>query len=134
MKIITMATTKRNELIDITPQVNNIIAESKVKDGICLVYVPHATAAITINENADPNIADDFLKVLGKMVPEHDNYEHDKIDGNAAAHIKASIIGPSEAIPMENGQLALGRWQDIFLCEFDGPRQRKVYIQIVEQK
>jgi len=134
MKIITIATTKRNELVDITPQVNNIIAESKVKDGICLVYVPHATAAITINENADPNIADDFLKVLGKMVPEHDNYEHDKIDNNAAAHIKASIIGPGEAVPIENRRLALGRWQDIFLCEFDGPRQRKVYIQIVEQK
>ncbi|MBW2972634.1 secondary thiamine-phosphate synthase enzyme YjbQ, partial [Candidatus Woesearchaeota archaeon] len=97
------------------------------KDGLCNVYVPHATAAIAINENADPNITLDIIEALDKMVREG-GWRHDSIDNNAAAHIKAAIIGPSETVPIENGRLQLGRWQDIFLCCFDGPRKRRIIV------
>jgi secondary thiamine-phosphate synthase enzyme len=134
MPTITLSTAKKHELIDITSEVGEIVNSSKVKDGICFLYVPHATAALTINENADPNIQTDIIKAINKIVPEHDNYLHDSIDNNAAAHIKSTLIGVSKAIPIKNSQLQLGTWQDIFLCEFDGPRSnRKIVVEILEK-
>lgn len=131
IKEINLSTTKHNELVDITEEVKKVVSESGIKNGLCHVFVPHATAAITLNENADPNVAEDILNALKKMVKEHDGWLHDEIDNNAAAHIKSSIIGSSETIPLENGELVLGTWQDVFLCEFDGPRKRKVVVTII---
>lgn len=132
MLTITLSTSKKHELIDITSKVKEIVKTSKVKEGICFLYVPHATAAITINENADPNIQTDIIKAINKIVPEHDNYLHDSIDNNAAAHIKSTLIGVSKSIPISNGKLQLGTWQDIFFCEFDGPRSgRKIIIETI---
>ena len=132
IKETTVSTSKKQELVDITDNVNAIVSESKIKNGLCLVYVPHATAGITINENADPNVKEDILSALNKMVKEHDGWRHDKIDNNAAAHIKSSIIGCSETIPIKNNALTLGTWQDVFLCDFDGPRNRTVIISIIK--
>jgi len=134
MHTITFSTSKKHELIDITSKVKEIVKNSKIKRGICFLYVPHATAAITINENADPNIQTDIIKAINKIVPEHDNYLHDSIDNNAAAHIKSTLIGVSKTIPIEDGKLQLGTWQDIFLCEFDGPRSnRNIIVKMIEQ-
>ncbi len=121
---ITVSTNSSQELVDITERVKDAVSGSGVDKGICLVYVPHATAAITINENADPNVSRDLLKALSDAVP-HGGWMHDQVDNNGAAHIKASIIGPSESIPVEGGKLVLGTWQDIFLCEFDGPKEKR---------
>jgi secondary thiamine-phosphate synthase enzyme len=127
-----LATHAHDEVIDITERVRRILAESKVRDGVCTVFTRHATAAIAINENADPNIGADLLRALGKMVAAHDGWLHDRIDNNAAAHIKSAIVGPSETVPVERGELALGTWQNIFLCEFDGPRaDRTVTVSII---
>ena len=121
-----------NEVLDITSEVRKIVRASGVRAGCCTVYVPHATAAITINENDDPNIGVDFLRALQDIVIEHDGWLHDRVDNNAAAHIKAAIIGPSESIPIEEGRLGLGTWQNIFLCEFDGPRaSRQVWVSVL---
>ncbi len=131
MPTITISTSKKHELIDITDEVEAIVKNSKIKDGLCFLYVPHATAALTINENADPNIQTDIIKAINKIVPEHDNYLHDSIDNNAAAHIKSTLIGVSKSIPLIDGELQLGTWQDIFFCEFDGPRSnRKIIVEI----
>lgn len=130
-KIIQIKTTKKEELIDITKEIEKIVKESKVEEGICQIYARHATAAIIINENADPNIQSDILQALNKIIPAHDNYKHDQIDNNAASHIKASLLGPSETIPIQSNELQLGTWQDIFLCEFDGPRDRTIIIQLL---
>lgn len=129
---IRVSTSRKQEFIDITDKVRTIVKNSNIKEGLCILYVPHATAAITINENADPNIQQDIIKVIDKIVPEHNNYLHDYIDNNAAAHIKSSIIGVSEVIPITNNELALGTWQNIFLCEFDGPRTRRILIKIIK--
>ncbi len=125
---ITIKTTKKQELIDITSKVESLI---NIEKGICHLFTPHATAALMIQENADPNICDDILTTLNKIIPLHNNYKHDKIDNNAAAHIKAGIIGPSEIIPVKDGKLQLGTWQNIFLVELDGPRTRKLIIKII---
>jgi len=133
MPTITVSSTKHNELIDITDKVKDIVQKSNIKEGICYIYIPHATAAVTINENADPNIKEDILKAINKAVPEHNSYLHDSIDNNAAAHIKSTLIGVSNNIPISDNELQLGTWQDIFLCEFDGPRsQRKVIVNIIK--
>jgi secondary thiamine-phosphate synthase enzyme len=129
-KEISVKTSSRVELIDITHLVEKVVAESKIKSGLCTVYVPHTTAAVTINENADPSVRKDIIAELNKIVPFDDNYSH--LEGNAAAHIKASIIGPSETILVNGGSLVLGTWQGIYFCEFDGPRHRKVMIKIIE--
>lgn len=121
---------EKEQIIDITAQVKNVLNDSKVKRGLCTVYVPHATAAITINENADPNITLDILDALNKVIAKG-VWRHDKIDNNAHAHIKAAIIGPSESVPVKNKELTLGSWQDIFLCDFDGPRTRTVIVTIL---
>jgi secondary thiamine-phosphate synthase enzyme len=130
-KKLSFSTSKKNEVVDITREVARVVGDSKVKEGVCVVYVPHATAAITINENADPNIGLDLLDALDRLVPDHDGWRHDRIDDNAAAHIKSAIVGPSESIPIESGKLCLGTWQNVFLCELDGPRTRTVLVTVL---
>lgn len=130
IKEISVKTSSRVELIDITHLVEKATSESKIKSGLCTIYVPHTTAAVTINENADPSVRRDIIAELNKVIPFDDNYSH--LEGNAAAHIKASIIGPSETILVNGGSLVLGTWQGIYFCEFDGPRNRKVIMKITQ--
>jgi secondary thiamine-phosphate synthase enzyme len=125
----TVRTNSRFEMLDITGQVRDLLKESRIKSGICHVFIPHTTAAITINENADPDVPRDIIMGLDRLVPLNGNYRHR--EGNAAAHIKSSLIGVSEAILIENGELILGTWQSIFFCEFDGPRSRKVFVKLI---
>jgi secondary thiamine-phosphate synthase enzyme len=125
---LSIRTHSRSELMDITPLVNDIVHKSKIENGVCYVFVPHTTAGITINENADPSVRQDILAELDKMVPWQGNYSH--LEGNAAAHIKASLVGSSETIPVEKGDLVLGTWQGVFFAEFDGPRRREVWVTI----
>lgn len=124
-------TKKREEIVDITEEIETAVTKSKIKEGICLIYLPHATAALTINENADPNVCLDFLDALNKLIPQG-IWRHDRIDSNGAAHIKAAIIGPDVIIPIKDNRLQLGTWQGIMLCEFDGPRERKIVVKIVK--
>ncbi len=119
----------REALIDITPQVNRVVAETGIPDGICYLYVPHTTAGIIINESADPDVGQDILARLSKLVPNDIPYQH--AEGNAPAHIKATLVGTSQAVPVQGGGLALGTWQGVFLCEFDGPRTRTVIVQVM---
>lgn len=130
---INTASNKKYQVIDITKQVQKIVSGEGIKQGICIVYVPHATAAIMINENYDPNIGEDILDSLDENIPEG-KWRHDKVDNNAAAHIKAAIIGPSENIPIKDGKLMLGTWQNIVLADFDGPKRRRIIVQILEDK
>jgi len=130
MKILEIKTNKKIEFIDITNHIDKILKEENIKNGICYLYIPHTTAGITINENADPSVKEDIIDMLNKIVPENLNYKH--LEGNSPAHIKSSLIGHSEIVFIENGKLALGTWQGIFLCEFDGPRRRKILIKIIE--
>ncbi len=123
-------TSKHTQMLDITHQVQRAVTESGVRDGICTVFIPHTTAAVTINENADPDVVRDFTMELGKIVPWEDGYHH--MEGNSAAHLKSSMIGFSEQIIIEDGRLLLGTWQGIYFCEFDGPRNRKCYVKIME--
>ena len=123
---ISIKSSKRNELIDVTAQIEKIVKESGAKEGICFVFCPHTTAAVTINENADPSVKEDLLAGLSRLVPEHGNYSHS--EGNSDAHIKSSLIGASVLLPVKNGSLVLGAWQGIFFCEFDGPRSRKLMV------
>lgn len=134
MKEITISTRSKTELIDITEEVTKAVSESGVKEGICQIYTPHATAGIIINENYDPNICQDFLDAMDKMVPDG-VWRHDRVDGNGSAHIKAAIIGPSETIPIKDGKLQLGTWQSPMLVDFDGPRHgRRVIINIIAKE
>lgn len=126
-----LTTRAHNEVVDVTARVAAIVSESGISDGICTVFTSHATAAIAVNENDDPNIGTDLLRALGQMVVEHDEWLHDRIDDNAAAHIKSAIVGPSETIPVENGRLMLGTWQNVFFCEFDGPRSKRGIVVVV---
>ena len=130
MEEITIKTNSKIEMIDITRQVQNIVQHSKVTHGICIVFVPHTTAAITINENADPAVCKDIIGELNKIIPLEDNYRH--IEGNSAAHIKATLTGSSQTVIIENGELQLGAWQSLFFCEYDGPRSRKVWVKIIK--
>jgi secondary thiamine-phosphate synthase enzyme len=129
MKEISLETHFRVEMIDITAAVQKAIHEEKIEKGICLVYTPHTTAAITINENADPDVPRDILAALDRAVPFSAEYRH--AEGNSAAHVKSSLVGASELVIIENGRLILGTWQSIFFCEFDGPRTRKVLISMI---
>lgn len=132
LRTFAVNTQDRNQILDITQKVNAVLRESGVLEGQLAVYTPHATAAIAINENDDPNIGADLLRALSKMVAEHDGWLHDRVDNNAAAHIKSALVGPSETVPIVQGNLCLGTWQNVFLCEFDGPRnQRRVVVSIV---
>ena len=129
MPELTIHTRKTQEMLDITSQVAEMVRRSGVANGLCLVYVPHATAAIVINENADPNVCQDILDALGRVVPEG-VWRHDRVDNNAAAHIKATILGPSQAVPVREGGLRLGPWQSVMLVELDGPRDRTVIVEV----
>ena len=126
MTSFTIRTTARCEMIDITGLVAAAIREKGIKNGICHLFVPHTTAAVTINENADPDVPRDILAALDRIVPLADGYRH--AEGNAAAHIKASLFGASQAVFIESGRLVLGTWQSLFFCEFDGPRTRQVLV------
>jgi secondary thiamine-phosphate synthase enzyme len=122
-------TKKRVEMVDITALVENTVRESGVKDGICLVFVPHTTAAVTINENADPDVTRDIEAHVSKLVPRDGGFAHS--EGNSDGHIKSSIFGASETLIVDGGRLVLGTWQGIYFCEFDGPRSRKVLIKVI---
>ena len=130
LKYIEVVTQKRTHFEDITDAVQEVVDESGVKDGICYIYVPHTTAGIFINENADPDVKWDIEQTLEKLIPWEDSYKH--IEGNAAAHIKSVLVGTNTFVPIKDGKLMLGTWQGIFFAEFDGPRDRKVIIKIIE--
>jgi secondary thiamine-phosphate synthase enzyme len=123
-----LSTSRREEFIDITRRIEGLLEKSGVKNGLCVVYTPHTTAAITINENADPSVAGDMLASLGDIVKDV-GFSH--IEGNSPAHVKSSLVGCSVTMLVEDGRLKLGTWQGVYLCEFDGPRTRSVYIKVV---
>jgi secondary thiamine-phosphate synthase enzyme len=126
----TVSTNKRCELIDITDKIQSLIDKANVKDGSVIIYCPHTTAAITINENADPDVVGDILLTLAELVPQHrSGYRHS--EGNSDAHVKSSIIGCSKTVLISSGKMQLGTWQAVFFCEFDGPRRRTVHVQIM---
>ncbi len=125
---LTVKTSRRSELVNITAEVARRVAESGVSSGICYLYVPHTTAGVTINEGDDPDVARDIEAALDRMVPRDAGYKH--YEGNSDSHIKSSLVGVSQSVLIEGGRLLLGRWQAIFFCEFDGPRQREVHLKI----
>ncbi len=130
IKELSIHTEQQAQLQDITAMVQSAIQQSGVKEGLAILFVPHTTAAVTINENADPDVATDLVQGWHKLIPQQDNYLH--LEGNSAAHIKSSLIGASEQIIIKNGRLQLGTWQGIYFCEFDGPRTRRLQIKILQ--
>jgi secondary thiamine-phosphate synthase enzyme len=129
--MLSVKTRKKTELVDITSDINQLIQNSGTDQGLCMIYVPHTTAAVTINESADPSVKSDILMILNQIIPWEANYRH--LEGNSPAHIKSTLVGSSELIAIEKGRLILGTWQGIFFCEFDGPRTRKVNVHIVAE-
>ncbi|MCD6308981.1 MAG: YjbQ family protein [Candidatus Latescibacteria bacterium] len=129
LRKFTVRTKGRSDFTDITGNVRDVLRESGIADGVCQVYIPHTTAGVTINENADPDVRTDMIGLLDKLIPWSAGYLH--MEGNSAAHIKASMMGFSVMAPVENGRLVLGTWQCIYFCEFDGPRTRTVYVNIL---
>jgi secondary thiamine-phosphate synthase enzyme len=127
MQVLSIPTRERCQMVDVSREISRAVKDSRIANGICIVYVPHTTAGITINENADPDVARDMLAAFTEMVPKL-KYRH--LEGNSDAHIKAALVGTSQTVIIENGLLQLGTWQGIYLCEFDGPRTRKIYVQI----
>lgn len=127
---IPVRTSAHTQMIDITGEVKKLVAGSGITNGICMIYVPHTTAAVTINENADPDVVRDFTMEIDKIVPWEDGYHH--MEGNSAAHLKASMMGFSELVIIESGKLLLGTWQGIYFLEYDGARNRKVYVKLME--
>jgi secondary thiamine-phosphate synthase enzyme len=130
--IFTVKSINQTELIDITAEIQDAVLSAGIGQGLCMLYVPHTTAAITINESADPSVKDDILMIIDKIVPWKAGYRH--LEGNSPAHIKSTLVGSSELIAIENGRLVLGTWQGIFFCEFDGPRTRKVHVRLIAEK
>ena len=130
MHKLNITTSARTEMLDITSQIQQVLTQGGIKSGICMIFIPHTTAGVTINENADPDVVHDILKEKNKIVPFNDSYLH--MEGNSAAHIKASLFGFSQQVIIEDGRLVLGTWQGIYFCEFDGPRRRQVYVKIIE--
>lgn len=130
LEIFKVRTSQKVELVDITSLLNKVISDTGINEGIIIVYTPHTTAALTINEGADPDVKADILNEINKIIPFDDNYRH--FEGNSAAHIKSSLFGVSETIIIENGRMQLGRWQKIYFCEFDGPRTREVFIKVIK--
>ena len=122
-------TSTQTEFMDVTRSVQEAVKKTGVEDGICIIFIPHTTAAVTINENADPSVVQDILKELNKVVPFKGQYQH--LEGNSPAHIKSSLLGCSQIVFVKSGKLVLGTWQGIFFCEFDGPRNRKVYVKMI---
>ncbi len=129
MEILRVRTHRKNEVVDVTAQVAEVVRRAGVAEGLCTVFVRHATAAIVINENTDPGFRLDLIAALDKLFPEG-VWEHDKVDDNGAAHLKAAVLGPSEVIPVRDGRLLLGRWQGIALVECDGPREREIVVDV----
>ncbi|MDK2885929.1 MAG: hypothetical protein PWP54_487 [Thermosipho sp. (in: thermotogales)] len=125
-----LSTKNRNALVDITSTVKHFVEKSGVVSGVCIVYVPHTTAGVTINENADPSVKFDIENTLSKIVPPDLNYSH--AEGNSDSHVKSTLVSPSISLIIDNGKLLLGTWQGIYFCEFDGPRRRKVYVKIMK--
>ncbi|MBU2624441.1 MAG: secondary thiamine-phosphate synthase enzyme YjbQ [candidate division Zixibacteria bacterium] len=128
IETVGISTSDRTQLVDITPQIRKFVRGSGVGEGFCTVFVPHTTAAVTINENADPTVKRDILMILNRVIPFTDDYRHS--EGNSAAHIKASLIGSSEHLLVSGGDILLGTWQGVFFCEFDGPRTRRIILQV----
>jgi len=129
---LTVISSDKTQLIDITSQIQDKIKTQGVENGLCVIFVPHTTAGITINENADPAVASDMLNVLNTVIPRDLDYKH--AQGNSPAHVKATVVGASEAIIIENGKLDLGTWQGIYFCEFDGPRTRRVLVKLLRDQ
>ena len=130
--IYTVKSKTQTEMIDITSKIQDMVLSAGIKQGLCMLYVPHTTAAITINESADPSVKHDILMILNKTIPWEAEYRH--LEGNSPAHIKSTIVGASELIAINNNRLVLGTWQGIFFCEFDGPRTRKVHVRLAKDK
>ena len=128
--VLTVNTRSRTEMVDITAQIGRMVAQSGVCEGFCMLYVPHTTAGVTINESADPSVRADILMALNQVVPWKADYRH--LEGNSPAHVKATLVGASQTVAIEDGALVLGTWQGIFFCEFDGPRERSVHLRILE--
>jgi secondary thiamine-phosphate synthase enzyme len=131
MNTLQIKTNQKEEFTDLTSKIQDSVQSIGIKNGICVVYVPHTTAGVTINENADPSVKKDFLMTLKKIVPDSLSYTH--AEGNSPSHIKAGLVGSSVEVIIQNRRLALGTWQEIFFCEFDGPRQRQIYLQILNE-
>lgn len=129
MRTLKLTSHRTNELIEITDSVREVVSHSGVRNGLVQVYTPHTTAAITINENADPDVVTDLLAGLDRIAPLQNNYRH--LEGNSAAHIKSSLVGASETVLLSDGIIQLGTWQGLYFCEFDGPRTRQVHIQVL---
>lgn len=129
MKTLSVRTVRRTQFLDITHDVEQAVRQSGVKQGFCLVYVPHTTAGIAINEHADPDVASDVEEIFDRMIPNRGQYRHS--EGNTDSHMKAILTGTSKTVVIEGGKLVLGTWQGVFLCEFDGPRQRQVFVKVV---
>ena len=128
MKSFSLTTKEQIQMIDMTPVIKKAVAESGVRDGLCTVFIPHTTAGVTINENADPDVQSDILMEINKIIPMYDRYKH--AEGNSAAHLKSTLFGASANVIVADGQLCLGTWQSLFFCEFDGPRERNVWVQV----
>ena len=126
---LSVNTSKHTQMLNITDTIQRTVEDSGVRSGLCTVFIPHTTAAVTINENADPDVVRDFTMEINKLVPWEDGYHH--MEGNSSAHLKASMIGFSEQIIIEGGRLVLGTWQGIYFCEYDGPRHRNVYVKLI---
>ena len=126
MKKIPVKTSRSSEMVDITEEIQRVVSEEGVEEGICHLVIPHTTAGLTINEGADPSVREDIIRALDGLVPRHGRYHH--LEGNAAAHIKASLLGSSLAVCIQGGRISLGNWQSIYFCEFDGPRRREVWV------
>ncbi len=130
MQTLKIKSNKREEIVEITREVEAVLCESEIKDGICVLFTQHTTCGLTINENADPDVKHDFLLFLKNTIPQYyEGFRH--FEHNSDAHIKSSLVGASVTVPFENGKLLLGRWQGIYLCEFDGARERKVLVKII---
>ncbi|RLC20973.1 MAG: YjbQ family protein [Deltaproteobacteria bacterium] len=127
--ILNVKTGAQTELVDITSEIQEVVRSSGISDGFCMLYVPHTTAAVTINESADPSVKSDILMVLNQIIPWKADYRH--LEGNSPAHIKSTLVGASELLAIENSKLVLGTWQGIFFCEFDGPRSRKMHVRFI---
>lgn len=129
---LSVRTNRRQEMIEITGLIQKAIQEKRVTSGVCHIFVPHTTCGVTINEHADPDVIQDILAVLDQLVPSSGNYKH--LEGNSPAHVKTSLIGSSLTVMIADGRLRLGTWQGVFLCEFDGPRQRRVWVKIMPDR
>ena len=127
--VVTVKTGSKTEMVDMTARIQEAVSASGMTQGLCMVYVPHTTAGVTINESADPSVKRDIMMVLNQVIPWKADYRH--LEGNSPAHVKSSLIGASETIIVKDSNLVLGTWQGIFFCEFDGPRTRKVHIKLI---